>query len=136
MIGAFVLEILGAFGTWWFWNWPEEHHANRFLTTVETGNLAQAYGIWNQDPDWKQHPERYSAYDFKRFQQDWGAGSRTGPIHSYKKALARSWGNGVIMAVDINGGKTPVFLWVDRKTKRISFSPVELYRPIWDSQAH
>jgi hypothetical protein len=36
--------------------------------------------------------------------------------------------------VDLNGGKMPVFLWVDRKTKTISFSPVELYRPIWDTQ--
>jgi hypothetical protein len=34
--------------------------------------------------------------------------------------------------VDINGNKTPVFLWVNRKSKRIGFSPVELYRPIWE----
>jgi hypothetical protein len=37
------------------------------------------------------------------------------------------------MGEDINGGKTPIFLWVDRKTKQISFSPVELYRPIWNT---
>jgi hypothetical protein len=36
------------------------------------------------------------------------------------------------MEVDINGSKKPIFLWVDRKTKQISFSPVELYRPIWN----
>jgi hypothetical protein len=36
--------------------------------------------------------------------------------------------------VDINGGETPIFLWVDRKTKKIDFSPAELYRPIWDKQ--
>jgi len=36
--------------------------------------------------------------------------------------------------VDINGSKKPIFLWVDRKTKQISFSPVELYRPIWDTK--
>jgi len=42
--------------------------------------------------------------------------------------------NGVIIGVDINGGETPIFLWVDRKTKKIDFSPAELYRPIWDKQ--
>jgi len=133
-IALFVVVLLGAFGTWWFWNWPEEHRINVFLTTVESGDLAKAYGIWKQDPGWQQHPERYKAYGFDRFQQDWGSGSQYGQIRSYKFALSRSWGNGVILGVDINGGKTPVFLWVDRKTKQISFSPVELYRPIWDTR--
>jgi hypothetical protein len=35
------------------------------------------------------------------------------------------------MGVDINGGKKPIFLWVDRKTQNLDFSPAELYRPIW-----
>jgi hypothetical protein len=25
VIALFVVVIFGAFGTWWFWNWPEEH---------------------------------------------------------------------------------------------------------------
>lgn len=131
-VAIFVAVLLGAFGTWWFWNWPEEHQVNVFLTAVESGDLTKAYGIWNQDPDWQQHPDRYKTYDFTRFQQDWGPGSQSGQVHSYKKVLSRSWGNGVIMGVDINGSKTPVFLWVNRKTKKIGFSPVELYRPIWE----
>jgi hypothetical protein len=94
----------------------------------------KAYGLWTQDSEWQQHPERYKAYGFDRFQQDWGGGSKYGQIRSYKFALSRSWGNGVIIGVDINGGETPVFLWVDRRTKKIDFSPVDLYRPIWDKQ--
>ena len=31
------------------------------------------------------------------------------------------------MGVDVNGGKTPIFLRVDHKTDEIGFSPVELY---------
>jgi len=131
---VFLLAVLSALGTWWFWNWPEEHHVNTFMSTVESGDLTKAYGIWTQDQDWQQHPERYKAYGFDRFQQDWGVGSQYGTIHSYKFVLSRSWGNGVITGLDINDGKTPVFLWVDRKTKAISFSPVELYRPIWDTR--
>jgi hypothetical protein len=134
VIAVFVLAVLSALGIWWFWNWPEEHRVNAFLATVESGDLAKAYGLWNQDPAWQQHPERYKAYGFDRFQQDWGSGSPNGQIRSHIFVLSKSWGNGVIEGVDLNGGKTPVFLWVDRKTKTISFSPVELYRPIWDTQ--
>jgi hypothetical protein len=91
--------------------------------------------LWNLVVlEWQQHPERYKVYGFDRFQRDWGSGSKYGQIRSYKFALSRSWGNGVIIGVDINGGETPVFLWVDRKTKKIDFSPAELYRPIWDKQ--
>ncbi len=134
VIAAFVLTVLTALGTWWFCNWPEEHHVDSFLEAVESGDLTKAYSLWNQDPAWQQHPERYKTYSFDRFQQDWGPGSRYGQIHSYKTVLSRTWGNGALMGVDINGGKKPIFLWVDRKTKQISFSPVELYRPIWDTR--
>jgi len=133
-IAVFMAVVLGAFGTWWFWNWPEEHRVNTFLATVESGDQSKAYGIWNNDPDWQQHPERYRTYGFDRFQQDWGTGGPNGQIRSYRTVLSRTWGNGVLMGVDINGGKKPIFLWVDRKTKQISFSPVELYRPIWDTK--
>jgi hypothetical protein len=134
VIAVFVLAVISAVGTWWFWNWPEEHRVSTFLAAVEAGDQTKAYGTWTQDPGWQQHPERHAAYGFDRFQQDWGSGSQYGHIRSHKFVLSRSWGNGVIIGVDINGGKTPVFLWVDRKTGTISFSPVELYRPIWDSQ--
>jgi hypothetical protein len=133
-IALFVVVVLGIFGTWWFWNWPEEHRVSTFLATVESGDQAKAYGIWTLDAEWQQHPERYKAYGFDRFQQDWGSGSQYGQIHNYKVTLSRSWGNGVLMGVNINGAKRPIFLWVDRKTKKIDFSPVELYRPIWDTR--
>ena len=105
-----------------------------FLKTVESGDLTKAYGLWNEDPSWQQHPERYKVYGFDRFQQDWRSGSQYGRIRNHKFVLSRSWGKGVIEAVVLNGGKSPVFLWVDRKTKVITFSPVELYRPLWDTQ--
>jgi hypothetical protein len=119
-IALFAVVVLGALGTWWFWNWPEEHRVNTFLAAVESGDQAKAYGIWTLDSDWQQHPERHKAYGFDRFQQDWGSGSPNGQIRTFKTVLSRSWGNGVVMGVDINGSKTPVFLWVDRKTKKIA----------------
>ena len=134
VMAVFLLAILCAVGTWWFWNWPEERHVNAFMTTVESGDLSKAYGIWEEDQDWQKHPELYKSYGFDRFQKDWGVGSQYGTIQSFKFVLSRSWGNGVITGVRINGATTPIFLWVDRKTKAISFSPVELYRPNWDTR--
>jgi hypothetical protein len=89
--------------------------------------MKSAYGQWNNDPDWQQHPDRYKAYSFDDFTKDWGIGSDYGQIKSHKIEITKTVGNGVVMGVDINGGKTPLFLRVDHKTKEIGFSPVELY---------
>jgi hypothetical protein len=126
-IGIVIAVVLGAIGTWWFWTWPQKHRVDNFMHKVEAGDLGGAYGMWYNDPDWQQHPQRYSGYDFGKFQEDWGPGSSYGPIKSHKILMAKSFGNGVIVGLDINGGKTPIFLRVNPKTKQIGFSPDELY---------
>ncbi len=127
VIALIVVVVLGAFGTWWFWDWPEEHRVNNFLATVESGDLNKAFAMWNNDPEWQQHKDRYIGYSFDQFQKDWGTGSDYGQIKSHKITITKTVGNGVVMGVTINGGKTPIFLRVDHKTKDIGFSPVELY---------
>jgi hypothetical protein len=122
-IAIVVLAIL----TWLLWDWPEQHRVNHFLATVESGDLNTAYAEWNHDPDWRQHPDRYKGYTFADFSKDWGIGSDYGQIKSHTIAITKTVGNGVVMGVNINGGKTPLFLRVDHKTKQIGFSPVELY---------
>ncbi|HEY2472685.1 MAG TPA: hypothetical protein VGI45_33175 [Terracidiphilus sp.] len=134
-IAAIIAAVLIFFGTisyvldkpWQLWHWPADHRVNRFFAAVESGNLQQAYGVWNNDPNWQAHPTQYGAYDFTQFQKDWGSGSDYGTIKSHQIIIAKTVGNGVVMGVDINGGKTPLFLRVDHKTKTIGFSPVELY---------
>ena len=110
-----------------FWNWPEQHRVNHFFSLVQKGEMKQAYGYWNNDPDWQQHPNRYTGYTFADFQKDWGKASDYGVIKSHKIIITKTWGNGVVMGVDINGGKTPLFMRVSRDDKKIGFSPVELY---------
>ena len=122
-----ILAVVGAAAAWWFWTWPEEHRVNRFMQAVEAGDLAKAYGMWYGDPAWQQHPQKYSAYDFGKFQEDWGPGGNYGKITSHKILMSKTFGNGVIVGLDINGGKTPLFLRVNPKTKEIGFSPDELY---------
>ncbi len=43
---------------WLFMNLPTEHHVKVFLSTVESGDYSKAYGIWNNDPNWQQHPQK------------------------------------------------------------------------------
>ena len=127
IIATLVVLVVAGILSWVFWNWPEQHRVNHFFATVESGDLDKAYAEWNHDPDWRQHLDRYKGYSFADFSKDWGPGSDYGKIHSHQIAITKTVGNGVVMGVDINGGKTPLFLRVDHKTKQIGFSPVELY---------
>ncbi len=134
-IAAIIVVIVGAIGAWlWFlqipwqfWHWPADHKINTFLDTVEKGDLQKAYGIWNNNPNWQQNPNQYAPYTLQAFTKDWGPSSDYGVIKSHKIVVAHHSGNGVIVGVDINGGKTPIFLFVDDKNGTIAFSPVELY---------
>jgi hypothetical protein len=134
LIGSGVAVVLIAlFGVggffmghgWFFDDLLIEHHVSTFLSTVEANNLDQAYAIWLNDPDWKQHPQNPN-YDFTRFQEDWGAKSQDGPITSYKVDFSKRTGTGCIVAVTINHAAKPMFLWYDPHTHKMSFSPLEL----------
>jgi hypothetical protein len=134
-IAAIVVAVVLFFGgiswyldmPWQLWHLPSEHSVNQFFAAIESGNLQQAYALWNNDPNWQQHASQYAAYDFTQFQKDWGPASDYGTIKSHHIIVAKTVGNGVVMGVEINGGKTPLFLRVDHKSKTIGFSPVELY---------
>jgi hypothetical protein len=112
---------------WFFSTVPSEHRVNKFLDAVEANDFSKAYGLWNNDADWQKHPDQYKLYDFNQFQKDWGPASDYGVIRSHQIVIVKAVGNGVVMGVNINGGKTPLFLRVDNKTKQIGFSPIELY---------
>jgi hypothetical protein len=121
----------------WPWNWNSylqgRMTVNAFLTAVEKNDLPTAYGIWLHDKNWQQHPAQGGAYPFSRFQDDWSTSSpdnEYGVIQSHKIALAGRYGNGLLVAVLINGRKSKALnLEYDPKTHTLSFSPpgVELY---------
>jgi hypothetical protein len=121
----------------WPWNWNNHIRGrlamNRFLTAVEKNDLPAAYGIWLHDKDWQQHPAKYSAYSFDRFQNDWSPASpdnEYGVIRSHKIVAERMYGNVLLMAVLVNDRKSKALNidW-DPKTHQLNFSPpdVELY---------
>lgn len=115
----------------WPWNWNNYLAArsavNDFLTDVEKNDLASAYGLWIHDKAWQQHPDKNATYPFSRFQDDWSSTSPNndyGAIQSHKIALAGRYGNGIMVAILINGRKSKALnLDYDPQSKTLSFAP-------------
>jgi hypothetical protein len=119
----------------WPWNWYTHFRGqstiNTFLKDVERNDLTAAYAVWNHDPDWQKNPEKSGSYDFNRFQQDWSPNSSQneyGAVKSHKIVAARMAGNVLLVGIRINDLKgKALFLNYDPATKKLGFSPVELY---------
>lgn len=130
LTGTFAVWILVTALLFFFSGRPAEKRVNNFFAALETQNFQKAYGIWNNDPAWWQHPSQYAskAYSYSRFLEDWGPSGDYGVIHSHKILYSRSKrGNTVLMAVAINGhAAQPTILAVGRKDHTISYSPFDL----------
>jgi hypothetical protein len=84
----------------WPWTWNSHRlgtiAVDRFLKTVEKGNLAGAYGIWNHDPDWQQHLASFNAYTYDHFLADRGyAGKRDSLDKNLAQKLSDEYGKTV-----------------------------------------
>ncbi len=111
----------------------EKKVINNFFQAIEQKDFDKAYGIYQGDPDWKQHPEKYSKYTLGQFTVDWGPSSEYGTITSHrvdcvleppKKEFASP--SGVVIVVIINNRAEPRSMWVEKKSKTISDSPVSV----------
>jgi hypothetical protein len=136
IIGILIAIPFVAFFTWHWWNWPEEHRVNQFFHAVEAKDYSRAFVLWNSDPEWQQHPDRYNLYPFKQFVSDWGPSGDYGVIKTAKIVVTKEYGSGVIIGVRVNDNPKTLFLWVERKAKTIGFSPgIELrFYPSWFAQ--
>lgn len=123
-----VLTLLGyVLGHGWlFTNLPAEHKVKVFLTTVQAGDYPKAYGIWMNDSDWQQHPEKYSDYPLKRFTEDWTTASDWGgSVKSFHVDVSKRNATGIVVAAKINDAKK-VFLFCEKKTGMLTYFPNEL----------
>jgi hypothetical protein len=104
---------------WFFSNLPAEHKVNNFFTALEAKDYAKAYGIWWNDPEWQQHPQKYD-YTLQRFTEDWTTDSPVnGPIVNHHVDISKTdgsgaFGTGIIVAVRVNGDHK-VFMYYIRK---------------------
>jgi hypothetical protein len=118
---AIVLTLAGYMlgHGWFFSNLSTEHKVNTFFEALEAKDYSKAYGIYNDDPGWQQHADKYSGYPLNRFTEDWTVDSPVkGPITSHHVDISKTdgtgnFGTGIIVAVRVNGDHK-VFMYVNR----------------------
>jgi hypothetical protein len=122
LILLFVVLTLAGFMLghgWLFSNLSTEHKVNTFFDALEAKDYSKAYGIYNNDPNWQQHPDKYSGYSLNRFTEDWTIDSPVkGPVLSHHVDISKTdgtgtFGTGIIVAVRVNGDHK-VFMYVNR----------------------
>jgi hypothetical protein len=126
IVSAVVLLLMVLWLLWSYRNFPEERIAGHFFAALQKQDYETAYGIWMHDPQWKQHPQKYSSYPFNEFYRDWGPGGEWGVIRSYKiyaSGTPKGGGSGVVVEVIVNDRTEHARMWVEKSDKTLSFSP-------------
>lgn len=125
-VGGFILGH-----GWLFINLPSEHRVGNLLSALQARDYAKAYGIWYNDADWQQHPDKYKDYTLQRFTEDFTTASDwKGPITSYHVDFSKRDSTGTVVASTINGSNN-ITLKVQRSDKTITFFPYELTRGVF-----
>ena len=124
VVGIICVVMVAACLGWWFRYWPQERVVNRFFDALQAKDYKAAYGIWQHDPQWEQHPQKYSQYPYNDFYRDWGPGGDWGLIKEHKVDCAAhpQNGNGVVVVVTVNGRVDKAKVWVLKEDKTLSFA--------------
>jgi hypothetical protein len=126
LLGAIALAGYVSGHGWLFSNEGYEHRVNNFFSALETKDYAKAYGIYYNDPEWQQHPAKYTDYPLARFTDDWTTSSPiNAPITSHHvdksvSAGSGTFGTGIIVACTVNGDHK-IFLYVNRADKTMTW---------------
>jgi hypothetical protein len=114
-------------------DYPERNSVGKFFAAIQKQDYESAYAIWFHDPDWKQHQQKYSSYQFNDFYRDWGPGGEWGLVKSYGVdcSFSPSSGSGVIVQVTVNQRAEHAFVWVQKSDWTLSFSPSEIECGNW-----
>lgn len=118
--------------------WSYEHQVDKFFKALEKQDFKQAYGIWQNDPDWSQHPDRYKGYSFAEFYRDWGPSGEWGIIKNHQVEASCSpvqmspgrcaltpWGGSgsVVVQVIVNGRLERAKIWMEKKDHTMGWPP-------------
>lgn len=114
--------------------WQEEHVVSQFFQALQQQKFEQAYGVWMHDPDWKQHPQRFTRYSYNDFLQDWGPSGEWGVIKTFHvdgAAVPHGYSgspfataSGVVVVVTVNDRVADkAHIWVQKDDKTLGFSP-------------
>jgi len=129
IIAAVVAVLIVAFIVWWNRFLPEKLVAGHFFDALQKQDYNTAYGIWMQDADWRQHPERHPKYPFGDFYRDWGPGGEWGLIKTqkvYGASTCPGGGSGIVVDVVVNDRAEHAQVWVEKSDRTMSYPPCEL----------
>ncbi|HZU31733.1 MAG TPA: hypothetical protein VFB79_11495 [Candidatus Angelobacter sp.] len=134
IIATAVLVVVALAAYLYFTRYNSEKKVvDHFFQALEQKDFDKAYGIYQGDPDWKQHPQKYSSYNLGQFTLDWGPSGEYGPISSHRIDCALEppkkdfiEASGVVVVVTINNRAEPKSMWVEKKSKTITDSPVRV----------
>src|SRR5437879_1907858 len=99
---AALAVLILAWVVYHFRDYSVPRNVEKVFAALQQQKLEDAFALWYQDPQWKQHPEKYSKYGFGDFSTDWGPSGEWGVIKSYSVDCSYSSGSGVIVQVTIN----------------------------------
>ena len=129
---AIVVVIFAVILYFIFRYYPEKKVVDRFFQALEQKNFEAAYGVYFNDADWKQHPQKHKEYTLNQFVLDWGPSGDYGVITSHHVGCATEphksgyqSASGVIVVVTINNRAESTSLWVEKKSKTITLSPIQ-----------
>jgi hypothetical protein len=124
---ALLVVLILASLVWFYRNWPEERVVSHFFAALQKQDFESAYAIYFNDPNWRQHPQKYSQYTYADFYRDWGPGGEWGVIKSFRiygSANTRGFGTGgVIVEVIVNERAEHARMFVQRSDKTITVYP-------------
>ena len=139
LIGVAVLVVVVGLIAWRVFRFtPYTSVINKFFDAIERKDFETAYGIYNGDPDWRQHPAKYDKYTLSQFMLDWGPSGEYGTITSHKIDCVTQPDtkefhspSGVIVVAIVNNQSKTMSLWVEKGSKTITTSPftVECHPP-------
>ncbi len=127
-IAVAIVAVIGLAALLWFYrNWPEERVVEHFFAALQRQDYESAYGIYFNDPGWRQHQQKYSQYTYADFYRDWGPGGEWGLVKSqriYGSANTKGFGGGgVIVEVVVNERAEHARMFVQKSDKTITVYP-------------
>lgn len=124
---AITAVIVLAALSWMYRNWPEEHVVDKFFTALQNNAYEDAYGIYFNDPGWRQHQQKYSQYTYADFYRDWGPGGEWGLVKShriYGSVNTKNFGGGgVVVEVIVNERAEHARMFVQKADKTLTVYP-------------
>jgi len=107
-------------------NLPVEHKVSGFMSALQAQDYPKAYGIFYNDADWQQHPQKYKDYPLQRFTEDFTTESNwKAPVNSFHVGCSKRDNSGTAVAATVNG-TTNLTLKYQRADGTLSFFPFDL----------